>query len=336
MVVIATPNMPPQAPCCDTATSPAPTTPAAVPFNGQSVISAPVSTVNGRPILSRMRAVSLTQGQTTTLEWQLHDKDGNPIDLRPLGFTNNSTYANPFQVVLRIKEQVALGVGNYGPLQVPATVKTAATGVVTVALTSNLTALPGVYYGEMALIDTSNPDVSTKMIFSNTFSVIISRGTFGSSVPGGPPPMAEIRLHLRDSSPSESFLLDHLMFDDAEIALAIMRPIQYWNEIPPPIATFTTQDFPFRYHWLEGICANLFFMVAEQFRRNQLSYSAAGVTLDDQNKEPNYERAGQIRWQAYREWVRAQKASINLEGAYGEIGSLYQYGAYSSGIRSRY
>jgi hypothetical protein len=283
-----------------------------------------------------MRAVSLTQGQTTTVEWQLHDKDGSPLDLRPLGFTDNSTYAEPFQVVMRIKEQIALGIAGAGPLQIPATVKTAATGIVQVELTTNLTQLPGVYYGEMALIDTSNPDVASKMIFSNTFSVIISRGTFGSSVPGGPPSIAEIRLHLRDSAPGESYLLDHLMFDDAEIALAITRPIQYWNEIPPPIATFTTQDFPYRYHWLEGICANLFFMVAEQFRRNQLSYSAAGVQLDDQNKEPNYEQAGQLRWQSYKEWVRAQKAAINLEGGYGEIGSLYQYGVYSAGIRSRY
>lgn len=335
MVVIATPNAPLPEPCCDIETGAA-TPPVAVPFAGQSVISAPVSAVNGRPILSRMRAVSLTQGQTTAIDWQLHDKDGAPIDLTSLGFTNNSTASGPFQVVMRIKEQVALGIGNYGPLQVPATVKTAATGIVTVAMTANLTQLPGVYYGEMALIDTSNPDVSSKMIFSNTFSVIISRGTFGNSTPGGPPSMAEIRLHLRDSAPGESYLLDHLMFDDAEIALAITRPIQYWNEIPPPIATFTTQDFPYRYHWLEGICANLFFMVAEQFRRNQLSYSAAGIALDDQNKEPNYERAGQMRWQAYREWVRAQKAALNLEGGYGEVGSLYQYGVYSSGIRSRY
>lgn len=335
MVVIATPNAPPPEPCCDIETGAA-TPLVAVPFAGQSVISAPVSEINGRPILSRMRAVSLTQGQTTTIEWQLHDKDGAPINLTSLGFTDNSTTSGPFQVVMRIKEQVALGIGNYGPLQVPATVKTAATGIVTVAMTANLTQLPGVYYGEMALIDTSNPNVSTKMIFSNTFSVIISRSTFGSSVPGGPPSIAEIRLHLRDSAPGESYLLDHLMFDDAEIALAITRPIQYWNEIPPPIATFTTQDFPYRYHWLEGICANLFFMVAEQFRRNQLSYSAAGIALDDQNKEPNYERAGQMRWQSYREWVRAQKASLNLEGGYGEVGSLYQYGVYSSGIRSRY
>ena len=77
-------------------------------------------------------------------------------------------------------------------------------------------------------------------------------------------------------------------------------------------------------------------MVAEQYRRNQLTYSAAGLAVDDQNKEGSYERAGQTRWLAYRDWVRAKKAEINLEGAYGEIGSTYQYGTYSSGIRSRF
>jgi hypothetical protein len=335
MVVIATPNNPPAEPCCNIGDQPQQ---GQLPVTavGQNIISAPVSAINGRPVLSRMRAVSLTQGQAAVIEWQLHDTAGSPIDLTTIGFANGDTEAEPYKVVLRLKEQLTLGSGQNLPVQVQATVIDAATGKVTAPMSTSLTALPGVYYGEMALINDSDPDSVVQLIFSNIFSVIISRSTFGTSVPGGPPTMAEIRLHLRDSSPGESYLLDHLMFDDAEIALAIARPVMYWNEVPPPIGEFTTQDFPFRYHWLEGICANLFFMVAEQFRRNQLSYSAAGVTLDDQNKEPNYERAGQVRWQAYREWVRSKKASINLEGGYGEVGSLYQYGVYSSGIRSRY
>ncbi|NBZ97017.1 MAG: hypothetical protein EBR40_11450, partial [Proteobacteria bacterium] len=207
-------------------------------------------------------------------------------------------------------------------------------------LTKNMVGIPGIFYGEMALINVPAQEANQPcVVFSNTFYVIINRSAFdsrSSNRNAGPPTMAEIRLHLRDSAPGESYLIENLMFDDAEIALAITRPIQYWNEVPPPIGIFTTQNFPFRYHWLEGICANLFFMVAEQYRRNQLSYSAGGLSVDDQNKEANYEQAGQIRWQAYREWVRAKKAEINLEGGYGEIGSTYQYGTYSSGIRSRF
>lgn len=335
MVVIGTPNPATQPVCCTTSDTQNPNTLAPVPYTDQSVVGAGVSTVNGAPLISRMRAVSINQGQCATIEWQLHSKTGAPVDLSPAGFGTENP-PEDLQLVFRMKEQIRLGEWEV-PLELPVTVVDANVGKVAVTLTPKSVAAPGVFYAEIALVNLANTTPAYDcVVFSNLFSLIVSRSTFSTAVVGGPPSMAEIRLHLRDSSPNESFLLDNLMFDDAEIALAIVRPVQYWNEVPPPIATFDTHNFPFRYHWLEGICANLFLMVAEQFRRNQLSYNAAGVAIDDQNKEMNYERAGQTRWQLYRDWVRAKKAEINLEGGYGEIGSLYQYGVYSSGIRSRY
>ena len=333
MVVIATPSVYPGAQCCDSNTTQQSVIP--VTCVNQNVVSAVPATVNGQPALTRMRAITITQGQPATIDWQLHNKDGVPVNL--LG-CEISTPENRVKVVLRLKEQIALG--NSNPInQLDATIVEAATGRVAVELQKNMVGMPGVYYGEMALVSvaTGNEDFPS-VIFSNTFYLIINRGTFDSyGYAGGPPSIAEVRLHLRDSSPNESFLLENLMFDDAEIALAITRPVQYWNEIPPPLdQIYNTQTFPYRYHWLEGICANLFMMVAEQYRRNQLSYQAGGMAVDDQNKEANYERAGQARWQAYREWVRATKAAINLEGCYGEVSSNYKYSAYTDAIRIRY
>lgn len=341
MVVIATPTTPLAAPCCDPQQIPGVLN--AVPCAGQNVISAPVSADRGMPILARMRAVTLTQGQCGVIAWQMHDKDGHPIDLRPCNIQTESEGVSAFpgelKVVLRIKEQLAMGNGRQA-LQADARVVNAAEGRVEADIVSGMTDLPGIYYGDMCLIS-KELEANNKpcVVFSNTFSIIITRTTMGDGTgdKNGPPSIAEIRLHLRDSAPGESYLLDHLMFDDAEIALAITRPVMYWNEIPPPLNdNYTTQNFPFRYHWLEGICANLFMMVAEQYRRNQFSYSAAGMQIDDQNKAQVYEQAGQMRWQAYREWVRATKASINLESCYGEVTSTYKYSAYSSGLRIRY
>lgn len=336
MAVIATPAPHPIVTCCNTSTTGQPMVP--VTCAGQNVVSAPISQVNGQPVLTRMRAVQVTQGQCANIEWVMHDQSGAPVDLRPCGL-DAETASEEFKVVFRIKEQLSLG-NKIQPQQVDATVVDGATGRVSVALGEKATALPGVYYGEFALVSIPAESANQPcVIFSNNFSVIISRGLYGSKSAevGGPPSIAEIRLHLRDSAPGESFLLEHLMFDDAEIALAIQRPVQYWNEVPPPLDfIYSTQNFPFRYHWLEGICANLFFMVAEQFRRNQLNYSAAGLALDDQNKEASYERAGQARWQAYREWVRGAKASINLESVYGEVSSTYKYSGYTDALRIRY
>ena len=333
MAVIASANPHPLVQCCDHPAGQPVLTP--VSCAGQNVVSAPIATANGQPILSRMRAINITQGQCATIDWQMHDKAGLPVDLSAC---NLGTDAGDFKVVLRLKEQLSLGNSREIP-QVDATVVDAAAGKIQVALAQNMVGWPGVYYAEVALI--SIPAAAADqpcVVFSNTFYLVINRSTFDlTKQPGGPPSIAEVRLHLRDSAAGESYLLDRLMFDDAEIALAITRPVQYWNEIPPPLdRIYNTQTFPFRYHWLEGICANLFLMVAEQFRRNQFNYSAAGLAVDDQNKEAAYERAGQTRWQAYREWVRATKASINLESCYGEVTSNYKYSAYTDAIRIRY
>lgn len=329
MAVIATPTSHALEQCCDNRnTAPVLT---AVSCAGQSIVSAPISAQNGQPVLTRMRAISITQGQCATIQWQMHDKDGLPVDM-------SACDELPMKVVLRLRDQIALS--NTSPVvQVDATIVTAATGQVEVALTKNLVGVPGIFYGEMALINIPAEEAGLPcVVFSNTFYVIINRSAFDArgGANNGPPSVAEIRLHLRDSAPSESYLLEHLMFDDAEIALAIGRPVMYWNETPPPLRVFTAKNFPFRYHWLEGICANLFFMVAEQFRRNQLDYSAGGIQVNDQNKEASYERAGQARWQAYKEWVRATKASINLESCYGEVSSNYKYSAFTDAIRIRY
>jgi hypothetical protein len=329
MAVIATPTSHALEQCCDNRNTAQVLTP--VSCAGQSIVSAPISAQNGQPVLTRMRAISISQGQCATITWQMHDKDGIPVNM-------SACDELPLKVVLRLRDQIALS--NMSPVvQADATITDSANGKVEVQLTQNMVGIPGIFYGEMALINIPAEEAGLPcVVFSNTFYVIINRSAFDGRGEnnGGPPSVAEIRLHLRDSAPNESYLLENLMFDDAEIALAIGRPVMYWNEIPPPIKTFTTKSFPFRYHWLEGICGNLFMMVAEQFRRNQLSYSAGGIQVDDQNKEASYERAGQARWQAYREWVRATKASINLESCYGEVSSNYKYSAYTDAIRIRY
>ena len=108
-------------------------------------------------------------------------------------------------------------------------------------------------------------------------------------------------------------------------------PVQYWNEIPPPIGTHTTASFPYRYHWLMATAGYLFLAAAEQHRRNNLSYSASGVQVNDQDKEPNFEQAAHRRIQEYKEFVRRKKAEINLECAWGGLGSTYSYSASSNG-----
>jgi hypothetical protein len=280
------------------------------------------------PIPQRMRALRLRGGQVGTIDWQMLDNDGTPLDLRDLGFTvagppgSLTSEALGPHARFRIRENMSLGRSDTQPLQTEfsAYVTDPATGLVQINLTATLTAQPGIYFGEVGIFDGQD-----NLIFSNVFYVNIERGQFaGALTCGGPPTIAEIRLHLRDNGAAEHLLLKDVIFDDAEIALAISRPIMQFNEIQPVLdLKFNTQNFPSRYHWMEAIAGNLYLMLADWYRQNQLAYQAGGLALDDMRKADDYDRAAMMRMQTWNTWAQREKIRINLEGAYLSMQSPY-------------
>jgi hypothetical protein len=359
MAVNATPTLTAQSPCDAPSPKPVRLTPQFC--GGQNILTAPLSTVNKRPILSRMRAITVRSGQQAVIRWTMQDRTGNPVDLTdclecateldseqilltPDGETLPEEDPNagqacqaPYHLKLRIHEYLAVGYNELVDMsrhEFPATIIDAPNGVVSATIPAEATNQPGVYFAEMALVNDDDAEAAEYILFSNIFYLYIDRSLWSRRGPHGPPSIAEVRLHLRDSDGNENFLLDNIKFDDAEIASAAVNALAYWNEIPPDIVQHTSQTMPYRYHWLEGICGQLFMMAAEQFRANRLQYSAAGVNIDDQDKEQNYEAAAARRWSTYTEFVRRKKAELNLEACWGGIGSgyaLYGYAQRNSG-----
>jgi len=181
------------------------------------------------------------------------------------------------------------------------------------------------FFAQMVMYETVDGDPNP--VLTNHFYLVINRDLLQNNDFGmlsGPPTIAEVRLFLRDSGNAESYLLDNFKFDDAEIALAIMLPVQYWNEIPPPVNRFNTMNFPFRYHWLHAISGHLMNMVAEHQRANHLEYSAGGVSVNDKNKELNYSQIAHLRLEEYKQFVRAKKIEINIRSGYGSFGYTYR------------
>jgi len=131
-------------------------------------------------------------------------------------------------------------------------------------------------------------------------------------------------LSMRDNGPADNSLLDDVEFDAAEITQAVLRPIMYWNETPPPIQPLlTTKTFPFREMWMVGIQSYLFDMVSSHYRRNQLAYNAGGLSIDDKNKEQQYRAASNQLTQQFREMLRAKKMEINIGLFSGDLNSNY-------------
>ncbi len=315
MPINATPAAEPSNPCCDvpvTTTSPSP-----VSCDSQQLVSANTPYVRRREILERMRSVRVRAGQDAIVQWQFRDQNGSPIALNACGFTDSSLSVSESgvtqKIVLRVRESLS------GCTADEYDVRTldAETGTATFQLDHTVVSRPGIYLAEAAVI-AIDADLNESLVFSNVFYLNVEKGLFGDAK--GPPTIAEIRLHLRDSAAGENFLIDTTKFDDAEIAASIQRPVMQWNETPPVVEVYTTHTFPHRFHWLEAICANLFLIAAEHFRANQLEYQAGGIAVNDMSKERNYEAAAERRSLVWREFMRRTKLADNYGAGFGSYG----------------
>lgn len=142
----------------------------------------------------------------------------------------------------------------------------------------------------------------------------------------GPLTIAEIRLAIRDKCVEDNFLLDNVEFSDTEIAWAIRRPVEYWNEQPPPLRPcYTPANFPYRYNWTIGVIGELLRIAGPHYERNRLRYSAGGLSVDDKDKANFYTNLGNSYIQEYREWVQRKKYSINVGQAFGRT-EITSYG----------
>lgn len=129
----------------------------------------------------------------------------------------------------------------------------------------------------------------------------------------------DVRIWLRDSDPSANLLLDDFEFGQEEIRTASTLAVDAWNEEAPAIVSYELYNFPYRFALLRGTAANLLFMAAHRYRRNKLNYAVPGGAVNDQDKDREYDAAGERLWQAYVDWVRRKKRSINIERGWGTV-----------------
>jgi len=141
--------------------------------------------------------------------------------------------------------------------------------------------------------------------------------------------IAEIRLGMRDLSAQDNFLLDDVEYTNSEIAWAIRRPIEYWNESPPVLRrhVYSPANFPFRYEWLNAVKGELMVIASARYLRNHLPYQAAGLTVNDQDKYKQYQALGQNYIDGWKQWCMIKKKSINFQSCFGHI-ELSSYGNY--------
>ena len=284
------------------------------------------------PALSRVKAFVVDAGVTNTLEHVLRDAAGRPLDLS-LYFTGDNSLSNSGSdsepaAVLRAKEAIARGsCSEENPFwEIPATVVEPASGLLRAALPRSLTDVPGIYLLGWGVVQ--GPNDATRQTLANETAILSVERSLFSPVEIvlnglGPTTLRELRATIRDTSAGENLRLDEVEYSDDEIMQAICRPIEFFNEIPPPIAPFTTRNCPFRETWRIGALSLLYRAAAAWYRRNKQKVVAAGIAQDDLNRDQEYGQEADRLWKEYNQLIRAKKLEINMGLAAGAIGSAF-------------
>jgi hypothetical protein len=178
-------------------------------------------------------------------------------------------------------------------------------------------AFGGLYRVEVAILRDDVPVLNNRLLWS------VEEGMWGDTTKtSGIPSLGEIRMHLRDTAVENSLLQD-VEYDDEEIIHAIMRPVQYWNEVPPPIGVYNCRTFPFRYHWLEAICGELMRTATQHYMRNNLTVSHGGVQGNFKDKYKEYAAYAKQYEDNWKQFVEMKKIEINAGLGFSSLNSPY-------------
>lgn len=284
----------------------------------QLILRPSVTRVDGRPVLTKTSAVITSQNISPVVEMVLRDNEGRPINFSTCGF---GTTGLKGKVLLKVKEAISTNAAT--PLaDIEGAFFNAAAGVVRAKLPVTVTENNCIAMGNWGITLPSG-----ELMHTTSFYIVVERNQFGTSNMNnnsGLPSIAEVRSRLRDSSPEDNPLLNTLEFDTSEICDSMIRCVQYWNTMQPRVSrTFNTTNFLNPAVLLDGIMGELYSLAAKHYRRNQLAYTAGGLSIDDKNKAQEYEIIGDKMLQGYLNWVKMTKVQINKEAWDGSFGSGY-------------
>lgn len=278
------------------------------------VVRAGLPDMDGCKILTRLKAFLVDQGVPAVLEHTFRDRQGRPVDLSGL-------LPTPGRCRLLVREWLGLGVDSGRTHVLPGFASAPAGGVLRFPLTPAVVAEAGLYELNFVVVGADDRPLAVDRGVLSVERSLLRVDEVGDAP--GPPTMQEIRMRLMDSSRVENLLLDDVEFKDEQVLMAVWEPVRYWNETPPPIEQYDTRNFPFRGAWLDGVAAQLHFVMANHFRRNVFRGAAGGTS--DKAKEAEYLAEGNRLWSAYQAWVLNKKVEINARKFAGQSVSVYSF-----------
>lgn len=135
--------------------------------------------------------------------------------------------------------------------------------------------------------------------------------------------VGEVRAYLVDQTPEDNELEMDLSFTDEQIQTAMRMAARDYNSQPPiGVSTADPTQLPADTNlFFNGILTHLFTMKVNQWRRNDMDYSAGGVGANIVAKRiANLEKSRNEHRELFTREARDIKVTLNLRKAWGRVG----------------
>lgn len=291
--------------------------PAASDIDDLAIIRPETASFEGCQIFDKLRALVMSKGSSVTVEWQLLRPNGRPISL--IGSTDSvSESADAEELSIQVYFSGCAGCSD--PIAADGSIYDETCGVVRFDVPNAVADEAGIYQVQIGVMSSLNPG---RPKFIQTGLLSVERSAWGlPAADSGPPTLNEIRTAIRDNA-TENVYSSAVEYSTDEVFYAIIQPIREWNETPPPIAYFSCKNFPYKFYWMRAIVAELMRIAAQHYLRNKLQTSAAGMNINDMDKNDEYMKLSELYRQEWKAFVEHKKVQLNIGRSYGTLGSAY-------------
>ena len=183
-------------------------------------------------------------------------------------------------------------------------------GQVSVTLDKSNLTKPGLWWGSFVTKDEDDNTIDQYACWLHIKKSIES--THGIA----PITVPEVRAYLLDRC-GDNELLGDIQCTDDEILNAMRLAVEEWNVTPPLVIAFTTTNFPYRYPWLICTCSHVLRSLSIKQSRNQASFQAGSVMVNDSDKGPIFQRYAEQFRQEWLQWMYAKKRELNVKAGWG-------------------
>lgn len=132
----------------------------------------------------------------------------------------------------------------------------------------------------------------------------------------------KVRTLVKDKPEMNILLENELQSGDQLIDTAMEMAVSDFNS-QVPVTSYKTDNFPNESILLYGTLHYLAAGEAERQIRNQVNYSAQGMSTNLDDKFAQYRQLSQHYYQMFMQKVQHYKKFINMESAWGHIDSPY-------------